>query len=113
MLGSTAKSYHLVSFLSAVSKVCEKLVNNRIFDHLKKHGLSSDFQYDFRSSRLTADLLTVISYKIVRAYSRSRASRAVARDISNAFEIYEYLALFLLFSVIDGFSRFGMGRIPS
>ena len=36
---STAKNYHHVSLLSVVSKVFEKLVNNRIVDHLEKHGL--------------------------------------------------------------------------
>ena len=46
---STAKNYHSVSFLSVVSKVFKKLVNNRI-DHLKKCDLFSDFQYGFRSS---------------------------------------------------------------
>ena len=39
-----------VSLLSVVSKVFEKLVNNRIVDHLEKCGLFSDFQYGFRSS---------------------------------------------------------------
>ena len=33
-----------------VSKVFEKLVNNRIVDQLGKCGLFSDFQYGFRSS---------------------------------------------------------------
>ena len=36
---STAKSYYPVSFLSVVSKVYEKLVNNGIVDHLEKCGL--------------------------------------------------------------------------
>ena len=39
---STAKNYHPVSLLSLVSKVFEKLVNNRIVDHLEKCGLFSD-----------------------------------------------------------------------
>ena len=47
---STAKNYHPVSLLSVVSKVLEKLVNNRIVDHLEKCGLFSNFQYGFRSS---------------------------------------------------------------
>ena len=47
---STAKNYRPVSLLSVVSKVFEKLVNNRIVDHLEKSGLFSDFQYGFRSS---------------------------------------------------------------
>ena len=40
---STAKNYHPVSFLSVVSKVFEKLVNNRIIDHLEKCNLFSNF----------------------------------------------------------------------
>ena len=47
---STAKNYRPVSLLSVVSKVFEKLVNNRIVDNLEKCGLFSDFQYGFRSS---------------------------------------------------------------
>ena len=46
----------------------------------------SDFQYGFRSSRSTADLLTVVSDRIARAFNRSGAIRAVALDISKAFD---------------------------
>ena len=56
---STAKNYRPVSLLSVVSKVFEKFVNNRIVDHLEECGLLSDFQYGFRSSQSTVDLLTV------------------------------------------------------
>ena len=65
-----AKNYRSVSLLSVVSKVFEKLVNNRIVDHLEKCGLFSDFQYDFRSSRSTADLL----HRIARVFNRSGAT---------------------------------------
>ena len=44
-----------------------------------------DFQYGFRSSRSTADFLTVVSHRIVRAFNRSGATRAVALDIYRAF----------------------------
>ena len=71
---STAKNYHSVSLLSVVSKVFEKLVNNRIVDHLEKCGLFSDFQYGFRFSQSTADLLTVVSDRIARAFNRSGAT---------------------------------------
>ena len=92
---STAKNYHPVSLLSVVSKVFEKLVNNRIVDHLEKCGLFSDFQYSFRSSRSIANLLAVVSDRIARTFNSSGVARAVALDISKA--------LFLLFSIIDGF----------
>ena len=121
---STAKNYRPVSLLSVVSKVFEKLVNNRIVDHLEKCGLFSDFQYRFRSCRSTADLLAVVSDRIARAFNWSGATRAVALDIAKAFDRVcmlvfftnlslmefqvRYSALFLLFSVIDDFEWFWM-----
>ena len=82
---STAKNYLLVSLLSVVSKVFEKLINNRIVDHLEKCGHFSDFQYGFRSSRLTADILTVVSDRTAGAFNRSEATQAVTFDISKTF----------------------------
>ena len=52
----------------------------------EKCSLYSNFQYGFRSSRSTADLLTVLSDRIARAFKKSGATRAVALDISKAFE---------------------------
>ena len=76
---STAKNYCLVSLFSVVSKVFEKLVNNRIVDHLAKYGIFSDFQYGFRSSRSTTDLLTDL-------LNRSGPTQDTALDISKAFD---------------------------
>ena len=82
---STAKNNCPVSLLSLLSKVFEKLANNRIFGHLENFGLFCDFQYGFRSSRSTADLLAVVSDRIARAFNSSGAARTVALDISKAF----------------------------
>ena len=71
-----------------VSEVFEKLVYNTIVDHLEKYGLLSDFQYGFRSSRSTADLLTHFSDRI------ARASRAVALDISRLLTEFGMLVFF-------------------
>ena len=67
---STAKNYGPVSLLSVVSKVFE---------------VFSDFQYGFRSSRSTADLLIVVSDRIARTFNRSVATRAEALDILKTF----------------------------
>ena len=68
-----------------ISKVFEKLLNNRIVDRLEKCGLFSDFRYGFRSSQSTADLLTVVSDIISKVFNRSGATQAGALDISKAF----------------------------
>ena len=82
---STAKNYLPVSLFSVVSEVFEKIVNNKIADHLEKCGLFSDFQYSFRSSQSTADLLTVVSDRIASVFNRSGATRAVALDKFKVF----------------------------
>ena len=83
---SKAKNYRPVSLLSVVSKVFEKLVNDRIVDHPEKCGLFSDFQYGFRSCWSTADLLTVVSDRIARAFNKSEVTQAVALNIFKAFD---------------------------
>ena len=79
-----------------VSKVFEKLVNNRMIDHLEK-CLFTDFQFGFRSSQSTADLLTVVSDRITWAFNRSRATQALALDISKAFDKVWHAGLHKLF----------------
>ena len=46
----------------------------------------SDFQYGFRSSQSTGDLLTVVSDRNASAFDRSGTTQAVAPDISIAFD---------------------------
>ena len=82
---STTKNYRPVSLLTVISSL-RKTCNNRIVDHLEKCGLFFYFHYGFRSSRSTADLLTVVSDRIARALNRSGAIRAVVLDISKAFD---------------------------
>ena len=83
---SKAKNYRFVTLLYVGSKIFEKLLNNRLVDHLEKCGLYSDFQYGFRSSQSTAELLAVVSDGIARAFNRSETNPAVALDISKAFD---------------------------
>ena len=65
----TVKNYHLVGLLSLDSRVCERLLNNRLVDHLEKCDFFY-FQYGFRSSQSTLDLLTVVSDRIARAFNK-------------------------------------------
>ena len=83
MLG---KVYSPVSLLSVVSKVFEKLLNNRIANYIEKCGLFSNFQYGFRFSRSPVYFLTNVSDRIARAFNRSGVTRAVAHDISKVFD---------------------------
>ena len=89
-LKSTALS---VFFLRLVKSLKNLEVYNRIVDHLEKCGFFSDFQYGMRSSRSTADHLTIVSDRIARAFKRPGATRAVALDISKDFDRVLYAGL--------------------
>ena len=81
---STAKSYHPVSLLSMVSKLFEKLVNTRIADHQEKCGLF------FISSMVLGLLYQLMIFSQLYltgcTFNGSGATRAVAHDISKAFD---------------------------
>ena len=49
------------------------------------HFLFPDFEYGFRSSQSTADLLTVVSDRTARVFNRSWSTLAVLLDIFKAF----------------------------
>ena len=82
-VGSIAKNYRSVSLLSAVSKLIEKLANNRLFDHLEKCGLLSDFQYSFRSFR---SIVVHVSDRNARTFISSGASRAFVLDVRKTWD---------------------------
>ena len=93
---STDKNYCPVSLFSVVSKVFEKLANNRIVDHLEIYGfffISSmvlgllDQWQIFLQLYLIELLELLVSERIARiAFNRSRATRAVALDIPKALD---------------------------
>ena len=90
----TTQNYGLVSLHSVAIKVFEKLVNNRLVDHLEKFGLFSDFQYGFRSSRLYTNLPAIVSDRLAWAFNRSGANQVVALDLFKAFDKVWHAFLF-------------------
>ena len=78
------KNYSPISLFSVVRKISEKLLNERLVDHPETCNSFSNFQYAFRSLRLTVHLLTVVSDRIALAFDRSWTSEAVVLDVSKA-----------------------------
>ena len=107
----TTKNCCPVTLLSAVSKIFEKLVNNRLVDHLEENGQLFDFQYGFRSALSINNLLTVVSDRIDRYFNKSGTTRAAALDISKAFgrvwqiKLKSYRILVRIFGLISSFLR--------
>lgn len=83
---SDPRNYRPISLLPVISKVFESIINVALVRLLDSSGLFSDFQYGFRASRSTADILTVISEHFYRALNSCGEARTIALDISKAFD---------------------------
>ena len=57
-----------------------------MINHLDSTGRFSDLQYGFRALRSTADILTVLSERIYNSMDALGETRAIALDISKAFD---------------------------
>ena len=70
--------------MAAAQACLVKSLKSRIVDEIENCNFLPDFQYNFRFSRSTADLLTVISNRTARALNRTGATRVAASDIFKA-----------------------------
>ena len=75
-----------ISLLPIFAKIFESLINLAIVRHLVNAKLLSDRQYGFRQARSTADILTVVSERMYHTLDKAGEARAVALDISKAFD---------------------------
>ena len=68
--------------------------SNKVFNHLKKWVIFSDFQHGFSFSQSTSDLLTVVANKTGKAFNSSGATWVVALDLFKAFDSVWNTAIF-------------------
>ena len=119
---STAKNYRPVSLLFVVSKVFEKLVNNRIVDHLEKFFLISSMVLGLLDQLLIFSQLYLIELlELLTGLRLLELWQLIYPRLLTGFGMLvfftnlslmecqvRYLALIPLFSVIDDFEWFWM-----
>ena len=71
---------------STVKNYCSVSLFPWLVKSLRNVAFFPDFQYGFRSSQSTANLLAVVFHRIARAFNRSDATWAVALHIPKAFD---------------------------
>ena len=76
-----------ITTLLVVSKVFEKLANNRFVDHLEKYVIFSDFQYGLRSSQSTSDLLKVVSIDLLINLGLLELEHLIYPRLSTGFDM--------------------------
>ena len=83
---SEIKSYRPVSLLSAIAKLAEKMVFNRLLNWALKEGHIPDQQSGFRPGRSTVDALTSIAQRAFNNLQKKLRTLLVAIDLKAAFD---------------------------
>jgi hypothetical protein len=79
-------NYRPISVLPAISKILEKLLNNRLLNYFNKFNLLSQSQYGFRSGKSTEDAVSALTSLIVEHLDKGSKCLSVFLDIKKAFD---------------------------
>ncbi len=83
---ATAASYRPISLLSGVSKLLERILLNRIRDHVEPNNIIPDEQFGFRPTLSTTHQLCRIVHHIKREFNKKNSTGMVTLDIEKAFD---------------------------
>lgn len=79
-------NYRPISLLPTLSKILEKVLNNRLVNFLEKHNLLSGNQFGFRSKRSTFDAIESLVTEITNNIDKQFKCVGVFLDLAKAFD---------------------------
>lgn len=79
-------NYRPVSLLTSISKIVEKLLNNRLMGYLNKFNILSSSQYGFRKGFSSQDAILALTPLIVQEADKGNKCLAVFLDLKKAFD---------------------------
>ena len=80
------KSYRPISLTSCIGKLCERILNSRLYWWLESSGLISHCQAGFRAKSRTEDQLFRLSQRIIDGFQRGEQTTAVFVDLQQAYD---------------------------
>ena len=107
------KNYRLVSNLSFISKVVEKVVASRLLTHVELNDLSNPNQSAYRKNHSTETTLLKITNDISTNMEKKRVTVLTLLDLSAAFDTIDHAALLKLLSSWFGISGIALDWIQA
>ena len=90
-------NYRPVSILTAISKIYEKIMYNRLVSFLSKWKLLYQYQFGFRQHHSTYMALTILMDKLISALKEGKFVLGLFLDFSKAFDTINHI----LFDKLD------------
>lgn len=79
-------NYRPISVLPVISKILEKLINNRLISFLNTYNLLSDSQYGFRPGLSTEDAILDLTKDITKHLDSKKKALCIFPDLKKAFD---------------------------
>ena len=80
------KSFRPISLTSCIGKLCERVVNSRLYWWLESQGLIKQHQAGFRAKSRTEDQLFRLTQRIIDGFQRGEHTTAVFVDLQQAYD---------------------------
>lgn len=100
-------NYRPISVLPTISKIIEKLINNRLLKYFNKFDLLSHSQYGFRQGLSTEDAVTALTTQVVDSLDNGNKCITIFLDLKKAFDT---VSVSILVSKLE--REFGIRGIP-
>ncbi|CAK1590642.1 unnamed protein product [Parnassius mnemosyne] len=79
-------NYRPIAVLPALSKILERIINNRLVNYLEKHNFLSPSQYGFRSGKSSSDAIHDLTNYIVTNLDNGQKVLGIFLDLAKAFD---------------------------
>ena len=86
-------NYRPICLLNAISKILEKIVFQRIMNHLENKKLLSESQHAYRKGRGTDIAVTKFVKDVLRGFDENEITIAVFLDLTKAFDCVDHTIL--------------------
>ena len=87
------KNYRLVSNLSFISKILEKIVANKLQAHIKINHLSNPLQSAYRKHHSTESALLKVHNDIIISMDKGEVTALILLDLSATFDTIDHATL--------------------